>query len=146
MPLPDHLEVKLFAINTFIIIENVSNSCVMHIYEDLNQIQNDLEAAGTPISKMLLGCLFAFLILQYIFKYMAVAGHIIALYPILKESQPDLLLPSMYIHLFQNIFLKFLELMLGFGLCHFGLIASPKPCKFFYVKVLVKIFLALYIL
>lgn len=147
MPLPDHLEIKIFVINIFILIENVSNSCVMHIYDALGKIQADLENAGEQkLSKMVLGCIFAFLILQYIFKYLSIAGHIIALYPILKHNQPELLLPSMYTHLFKNIILKFLELIIGLGLCYFGLVASPKPCKFFYVKVISKIFLALYIL
>lgn len=147
MPLPDHIEIKVFVINIFVIIENVSNSCVMHIHEVLSQLQHDIEVSGKPIlSKVILVLLFAFLVIQYIFKYMAIVAHIIALYPILKQNQPELLLPSMYIHLFQNIILKFVELIIGMGLCYFEIIASPKPCKFFYVKVFAKIFLALYIL
>lgn len=119
----------------------------MHIHQVLSQLQADLKVAGEPIlSKMVLGFLFAFLVLQYVFKYMAIAGHIIALYPILKQNQPELLLPSMYTHLFQNIILKILELIIGVGLCYFGIVTSTKSCKFFYVKVISKIFLALYIL
>lgn len=147
MPLLNHLEIKIFVINIFIIIENVSNSCVMHIHEVLSQLQVDLKVAGEPIlSKMVLGFLFAFLLLQYVFKYMAIAGHIIALYPILKHNQPELLLPAMYTHLCQNVILKILELIIGVVLCNFGIVTSTKSCKFFYVKVLSKIFLALYIL
>lgn len=140
-------EIKILAINIFIILENVSNSCIMHFYEELKLIQLNLEEAGKPIlSNFLLGSVLAFLVMQYLFIYLAIAGHIIALYPILKMNQPDLLLPSMYTHLFQNIVLKIIELIFGFALCHFDIIAAPRPCKFFCVKVLTKIFLALYIL
>lgn len=147
MPLPNYLGIQIFVINTFIIIENVSKSCIMHIHQDLSEIRNDLEAAGEPVLPgMLQGTLFAFLVLQYVFLYMAIAGHIIALYPIIKHNQPELLLPSMYTHLFKNIVLKILELIIGLLFCYFGIVVSPRICKFFYVKVISKIFLALYIL
>lgn len=139
--------IKILAINIFIILENCSKSCVIHIYADLKQIQIDLEAAGKPIlPNIFVECIFAFLIMQYIFVFLGIAGHVIALYPILKMHQPDLLLPSMYTLLIQNVILKFVELIIGMAMCHFGIVISLIPCKLFCVKVLFKIFIALYIL
>ncbi|XP_036327862.1 uncharacterized protein LOC118740423 [Rhagoletis pomonella] len=106
---------KILFINVFTILYKATTLCPFKLGNDLKLVQNVLgkSCCNTILAQLFILFVTLVIFAKFLFSYLGLAANIIALFPILVEDAPDLLLPSIFSQIIENILFCVLDILIG---------------------------------
>ncbi|XP_065354975.1 uncharacterized protein LOC135949364 [Calliphora vicina] len=105
---------KILCINIFLILLKAATLNPYQLQQQLEEVDNTLQNNCDLCHRVLVILISLYLEIKFIMGYVTLAANIIAIFPILTDDLPHLLLPALIAQSIDHIALNFSEIILGF--------------------------------
>ncbi|XP_060647062.1 uncharacterized protein LOC132785092 isoform X1 [Drosophila nasuta] len=112
-----YFKLKIIFVNIIAILYKATALNVHRLHSDLREVK---VVVNTSKQEIWIRQLFIFLIstlllMRFLMCFVGLASNIIAIYPLLTNSQPELLMPSIIMQILDNVALNIYEIVLGYA-------------------------------
>ncbi|XP_032593139.1 uncharacterized protein LOC116805426 [Drosophila grimshawi] len=110
-------KLQLISINIIGILFKASALNVVRLHSELREVRGLVEAAKLEswIHEWFILLISGLILLRFLSCFLGLVANIVAIYPILTNSQADLLRPTIIVQIFDNVVLNICEIVLGYG-------------------------------
>ncbi|XP_034132534.1 uncharacterized protein LOC117586513 [Drosophila guanche] len=127
--------------NTFSIFYYAYYLNIHQLYGDLKDVPVMVDASGKD--KWLRECFTLLttilLVLRFLLTFAGLSASVVAIYPILTNSQPELLMPIIIVQAINDVVLNLYELLVGYGVLNYLFPQSTALFVVFLAKMVIKI-------
>ncbi|XP_032576960.1 uncharacterized protein LOC116801446 [Drosophila sechellia] len=134
-------KLKLLFINVFSILHSATYMNVYRLYADLKHVKAGVDGSNEElwIREIFIFLISVFIVIRFCLCFVGLASKIVAIYPILTNSQAEMLMPTIIVQAIDNVVLNLCEITLGYGsLCYLYPKSTP-VFIFFLIQMGVKI-------
>ncbi|XP_017104869.1 uncharacterized protein [Drosophila bipectinata] len=141
-------KLKLLFISVFNILHNAAYLNVYRLYSDIRSVKVEVDNSEQEawIREIFTFLVTSLVVVRFLLCFVGLAASIVAIYPILTNSQAELLMPTIIVQTIDNVVLNLYEMMLGYGSLCFLYPTSTPVFVFFLVKLSLKIALSISVL
>ncbi|XP_017083652.2 uncharacterized protein LOC108116349 [Drosophila eugracilis] len=132
---------RLLFINTFAILLNATYLNVYRLYADLNNVKEGVDGSNEEIwiREIFTFLISGLIVVRFLLCFLGLASNIVAIYPILTNTQAEMLMPTIIVQAIDNVILNLYEIILGYGSLCYLYPESTSVFIFFLFKMSVKI-------
>lgn len=152
-------KLKILFINIFAILYKATALNVHRLHSNLRQVKVVVNTSGTEelwSSEVLSTLISGLIVMRFILCFIGLASNIVAMlvgsfrvkpndipffvssYPLLTNSQPELLMPTIIVQIIDNIFLNIYEIVLGYACIKYLYPESYAVFVIFLAKMMIK--------
>ncbi|XP_037711861.1 uncharacterized protein LOC119548591 [Drosophila subpulchrella] len=136
-----HTKLKLLFINIFAILHSATYLNVYRLYADLRNVKVGVDGSGEEIwiREIFTFLISGLIVVRFSLCFVGLASNIVAIYPILTNSQAEMLMPTIIVQAIDNVILNLYEIILGYGSLCYLYPESTAVFIFFILKMGIKI-------
>uniref|UniRef100_A0A6P4E614 Uncharacterized protein LOC108037037 isoform X1 n=1 Tax=Drosophila rhopaloa TaxID=1041015 RepID=A0A6P4E614_DRORH len=116
-----YTKLKLLFINVFAILHSATYLNVYRLYADLKNVKAGVDGSNEEIwiREIFTFLISGLIVVRFFLCFVGLASNIVAIYPILTNSQAEMLMPTIIVQAIDNVILNLYEIILGYGsLCY----------------------------
>ncbi|XP_043652615.1 uncharacterized protein LOC122619633 [Drosophila teissieri] len=134
-------KLKLLFINVFLILHSATYLNVYRLYADLKNVKAGVDGSNEEIwiREIFIFLISVLIVIRFCLCFVGLAANIVAIYPILTNSQAEMLTPTIIVQAIDNVILNLYEIILGYGSLCYLYPESTAVFIFFVMKMGVKI-------
>ncbi|XP_020813410.1 uncharacterized protein LOC110188179 isoform X1 [Drosophila serrata] len=114
-------KLKVLFMNVFFILFSAANLNVYHLYADLKSVKVQVDSSTQElwIKEIFIFLIGGLIVVRFLLCFVGVASRVVAIYPILTNSQAELLMPTIIVQAIDNVILNLYEIILAYcSLCY----------------------------
>ncbi|XP_017062123.1 uncharacterized protein LOC108102030 isoform X2 [Drosophila ficusphila] len=136
-----YTKLKLLFINVFVILHNATYLNVYRLYGDLRNVKDEVDGSNEEIwiREIFTFLISGLIVVRFLLSFVGLASNIVAIYPILTNSQAEMLMPTIIVQAIDNVILNLYEIILGYGSLCYLYPESTAVFIYFLFKMAVKI-------
>ncbi|KAM8705746.1 hypothetical protein ACLKA7_010104 [Drosophila subpalustris] len=133
-------KLKILFINIIAILYKATALNVHRLHSDLREVKLVVNTCKQEIwiPQLFIFLISGLLLMRFLMCFMGLASNIVAIYPILTNSQPELLMPSIIVQILDNVALNIYEIVLGYACLKYLHPDSFAVFVVFLVKMIIK--------
>ncbi|XP_068152290.1 uncharacterized protein [Drosophila tropicalis] len=110
-------KLKILFINVFCMLYKAAALNIYRLYADLREAKTLINSSKQElwIRQAFIFLLMGLILLRFVLCFVGLASNIVAIYPILTNAQPEMLLPTIIVQSIDNVILNVYEVILGYG-------------------------------
>ncbi|ALC46334.1 CG34307 [Drosophila busckii] len=114
-------KIKILFVNIIAILYKATALNVSRLHLDMREVKQLVHMSKQEIwmRQMFIFLISGLLLIRFLLCFVGLVTNIVAIYPILTNSQPELLMPSIFVQLFDNVILNIYEIVLGYAAVRF---------------------------
>ncbi|XP_017967923.1 uncharacterized protein LOC108659484 [Drosophila navojoa] len=133
-------KLKLLFINIVSVLYKATSLNVHRLHLDLREVKLLVNAAKQEIwiQEIFIFLISGLILLRFLMCFVGLASNIIAIYPILTNSQPELLMPTIILQILDSVALNIYEIILGYACIKYLYPQSISVFVVFFAKMIIK--------